>query len=118
MEIAEFLQRIKNRPDFDRVGMILCHNGVVRGFSRDGRRVSAVHVDVNRDVLQALVKEMEARPGIVEVIAEVNEGMLPVGADIMYVLVAGEIRENVFPVLQETVNRIKKEVLTKEENIE
>ncbi len=35
----------------------------------------------------------------------------------MYVLVAGEIRDNVFPVLEETVNRIKKEILNKEEDI-
>jgi molybdopterin synthase catalytic subunit len=33
----------------------------------------------------------------------------------MLVVVAGDIRENVFPVLEETVNRIKKEALSKKE---
>ncbi len=42
MRLTEMLQMVKNRPDFDRVGMILCHNGVVRGFSRDGRKVAGV----------------------------------------------------------------------------
>ncbi len=60
---------------------------------------------------------MKGRPGIVEVLAELFEGKLVVGEDIMYVLVAGEIRDNVFPVLEETVNRIKKEILNKEEDI-
>ncbi len=67
--------------------------------------------------LDELIKEMKGRPGIVEVLAELFEGKLVVGEDIMYVLVAGEIRDNVFPVLEETVNRIKKEILNKEEDI-
>jgi molybdopterin synthase catalytic subunit len=33
----------------------------------------------------------------------------------MLVAVAGDIRENVFPVLEETVERLKKEVTRKEE---
>ncbi|MEW6189506.1 MAG: molybdenum cofactor biosynthesis protein MoaE [Actinomycetota bacterium] len=117
MRIAELLQSIKNHPDFDRVGMILCHNGVVRGFSRDGRRVTGVKVDVERERLDELIKEMKARPGITDILVEVYEGQLSVGDDIMCVLVAGDIRDNVFPVLKETVDRIKKEILRKEEDI-
>ncbi|MDI6689118.1 MAG: molybdenum cofactor biosynthesis protein MoaE [Actinomycetota bacterium] len=117
MRIAELLQSIKNHPDFDRVGMILCHNGIVRGFSRDGRRVTGVKVDVDHERLDELIKEMKTCPGITEILAEVYEGKLSVGDDIMYVLVAGDIRDNVFPVLKETVDRIKKEVLKKEEDI-
>jgi molybdopterin synthase catalytic subunit len=33
----------------------------------------------------------------------------------MLVAVAGDIRENVFPVLEETVERLKQEVIQKEE---
>lgn len=117
VRIAELLQSIKNHPDFDRVGMILCHNGVVRGFSRDGRRVTGVKVDVERERLDELIKEMKARPGITDILVEVYEGQLSVGDDIMCVLVAGDIRDNVFPVLKETVDRIKKEILRKEEDI-
>jgi len=117
MRIAELLRRIKNHPDFDRVGMILCHNGVVRGFSRDGRRVTGVKVDVDHERLDELIREMKARPGITDILAEVYEGKLSVGDDIMYVLVAGDIRDNVFPVLVETVSRIKKDVVKKEEEL-
>jgi len=117
MQIAELLRRIKNHPDFDRVGMVLCHNGVVRGFSRDGRRVTGVKVDVDHERLDELIKEMKARPGITDILAEVYEGKLSVGDDIMYVLVAGDIRDNVFPVLMETVSRIKKDVVKKEEEL-
>jgi len=115
--LSEMLEKVKKHPNFERVGMILCHNGVVRGFSRDGRKVVRVDVKVDRERLEALIAEMKSRPGIVEILARVSEGKLSVGEDIMYVCVAGDVRPNVFPVLEETVNRIKKEVLKKEEEV-
>jgi molybdopterin synthase catalytic subunit len=38
MELADMIKKIKSRPDFHKVGMILCHNGVVRGTTRTGNR--------------------------------------------------------------------------------
>ena len=33
MDINKMMQEIKNQPNFDQAGMVLCHNGVVRaGF--------------------------------------------------------------------------------------
>lgn len=45
----------------------------------------------------------------------VNEGTLPVSDDIMKVLVAGAIRDNVFAALQRLVSLIKNEVLSESE---
>jgi molybdopterin synthase catalytic subunit len=53
--------------------------------------------------------------GIVEVLAHVNEGTLKVGEDVMYVVVAGDFRENVFDAMIAAVNRIKADVTSKEE---
>ena len=44
-----------------------------------------------------------------------NEGSLAVGDDIMKVLVAGDIRDNVFAALQRLVSLIKSEVLSESE---
>lgn len=44
-----------------------------------------------------------------------NEGELTVGDDIMKVLVAGDIRENVFSALQRLVRTVKEDVLTESE---
>ncbi|OPY18755.1 MAG: MoaE protein [Syntrophus sp. PtaB.Bin075] len=115
MELSDMIKKAKSHPEFHKVGMILCHNGVVRGTSRDGKPVSELTVKADRARLDAIVAEMKSRPGILEVLVEVREGLLHVGDDVMYVVVAGDIRENVFPALMDTVNRIKAEVTTKQE---
>ena len=115
MTLQQMVNAIKNRPDFERVGMIACHNGVVRATSRDGRDVKGLRVEVDRDALQNIVQEMHQRSGIIEVAIHLFEGYRQIGDDVMLVAVAGDIREHVFPVLEETVERLKKEVTRKEE---
>jgi len=115
MGLMDLIGRVKARPDYDRVGMILCHNGVVRGTARDGRAVTELTVKADHARLAEILAEMKKRPGIVEVLAEVREGKLLVGEDVMYVVVAGVLRENCFPVLEDTVNAIKRDVTRKTE---
>lgn len=115
MGLMDLIGRVKARPDYDRVGMILCHNGVVRGTARDGRAVSELTVKADHARLAQIIAEMKKRPGIVDVLAEVREGKLLVGEDVMYVVVAGVLRENCFPVLEDTVNAIKRDVTRKTE---
>lgn len=115
MTLADLVTQVKQHPRYHEVGMILCHNGVVRGTSRDGKAVTELTVKADRPRLAQILAEMKARPGIIEVLAEVREGTLRVGDDVMYVAVAGDIRENVFPVLEDTVNTIKRDVTAKTE---
>ncbi len=98
--------------------MIVCHNGVVRGTSRSGQPIAAIEVTVDRKRLQDVLAGNKQKPGIVDIIVEIREGTLRVGEDIMAVVVAGNIRENVFPVLQEVVDVIKREVVKKTEYFE
>ena len=115
MNLSELVEQVKKHSDFHKAGMILCHNGVVRGTSRDGRPVSEVSVRVDRKRLEAIIGEIKAMTGIVEVLAHVNEGTLNVGEDVMYVVVAGDFRENVFDAMIAAVNRIKADVTSKTE---
>jgi molybdopterin synthase catalytic subunit len=46
----------------------------------------------------------------------VNEGELKVGDDLLLIAVAGDIRENVIPVLTDTLNTVKKSVTSKTEH--
>ena len=72
MNLEDLIGRIKRHPDYGRVGMILCHNGVVRETARDGRRVKRMTVRADRIRLEAVLAEMRKRPGIVEILAEVR----------------------------------------------
>lgn len=115
MSLADLVAQVKQHPRYHEVGMILCHNGVVRGTSRDGKPVVELTVKADRSRLDEILAEMKSRPGIIEVLAEVREGTLLVGDDVMYIAVAGDLRENVFPVLEDTVNTIKRDVTKKTE---
>ena len=115
MGLMEMIGMVKAHPDYGRVGMILCHNGVVRRTARDGRVVTELTVKADRDRLAEVIEEMKRRPGIVEVLAEVREGKFRVGEDVMYVVVAGDLRENCFSVLEDAVNAIKRDVTKKRE---
>ena len=116
MDMNALIGKIKERSDFHKVGMILCHNGVVRGTSRDGAPVSSVRVRADREAIDAVVAEQKTRPGIVEILVEVNEGLLEVGDDLLAIVVAGDIREHVIPVLTDTLNAVKARGTHKQEN--
>lgn len=115
MDISHLLEKIKGHPEYHNAGMILCHIGVVRGTSRDGKPVTELDVKVDRNRLAEIIAEMKKRTGIVEILAEVREGKLMLGEEVMMVVVAGDFRENVFSVLMDTVNAIKKDVTRKTE---
>ena len=115
MDLSDMIRRVKAHPEYRSAGMIVCHNGVVRSTSRDGKKVASLNIQVDRNRLAEIIETMKKRPGIIEIIAEIREAELTVGEDVMLVVVAGDLRENVFPVLMDTVNAIKKDVTRKTE---
>lgn len=116
MNMQNMMDRIKSHPDYPRAGMILCHNGVVRYNSRDGEKVSGLRVKVDHARLDSIIAEEKKRPGIVEILIHINEDKdLKVGDDVMFLVVAGDIRENVIKTLTDTLNRVKTEATSKEQ---
>ncbi len=115
MDLNKMIESIKRHPEYKKMGMIASHLGVVRGTSRDGQTVSDIEVAYNHDAVKNIVLDARKLPGVVEVLVDTNEGHLKVGDEILAVAVGGDIRENVFPALVETVNRIKKEAVQKKE---
>jgi molybdopterin synthase catalytic subunit len=115
MDLSSMISRIKKHPDFHRAGMILCHNGVVRAHARGGEPVKELTVRADRGRLEEIIAEIRKRPGIVEVLAEVREGKLKPGDDVMLIAVAGDFRENVFAALRDAVEMVKAGVTQKTE---
>jgi len=116
MDINLMLESIKKHPDFEKVGMVLCHNGVVRGTSRDGRAVKGLRVAVDHEKLAHIISTQKKIAGVADIRVEIAEDRdLAVGEDVMLLLVAGDIRENVIAVLTDTLNQIKTTVTNKTE---
>ena len=120
MDINKTLQELKARPGFtEHVGMMLVHNGVVRGWSRNDRSpVTSVDITPDRKKMAAIVAEMEQRPGIFAIVADAEEGLLKPGDDVLFLVVAGDIRENVKAVFAELLDRIKAEAVIKQEHLQ
>lgn len=117
MDITQKIQELKTRPDFvDKVGMILVHNGVVRGWSRNGKaNVEALEVSPDHEKIAALREEYLRHDGIFEILVEAQQGILHPGDDLLHIVVAGDIREHVKPVLADLLERIKAEAVVKRE---
>ncbi len=117
MDINKAIQELKQREGFaDHVGMMLIHNGVVRSWSRQGHEtVTSVSVRADKEKMHAICQEIEQRQGIFAVVAHAQEGEFKPGDDLLYLIVAGDIRENVKTAFADLLDRIKAESIIKQE---
>lgn len=116
LDLNRLMVQIKRHPNFDKAGMILVHNGVVRNSSRDGRQTTGLRVGVDHTKLREIVADFKKRPGIIEILVEIAEDRdLTVGDDVMLLVVAGDIRENVIATLSAALDAIKSTVTLKTE---
>ena len=117
MDISKRIAEMKKQPGFnDNVGMILIHNGTVRGWSRGSREtVTALRVTPDLEKIEAIRQELLKREGIFDIVVEAKTGLFQPGDDLLFLIVAGDIRENIKPVLAELLDRVKAEAITKKE---
>ena len=113
--LETWLREAKAAPTAGQCGMYLFHNGVVRatpkslvrGGEPTDRAVSAVRFSFDAAKAEAAVQRARTLPGIFHVRVWLNEGTLPVGEDLMLVLVGGDIRPHVIDALQSLVQELK-----------
>jgi molybdopterin synthase catalytic subunit len=115
MDIQGMIHQVREHPDARKIGMIASHLGIVRGTSRGGAEVERIEVVCDHNVIRSIMNDVKTMPGIVEILVDTREGLLDVGDEILAVVVAGDIRENVFGALKTAVNRIKAEASRKKE---
>jgi molybdopterin synthase catalytic subunit len=113
--IEQWIKEIKKESPADMLGMILCHNGIVRATAKDGGKVQAMNLSYDKVKLEQKVREFKKRDGIVDIRVWINEGHLQIGDDIMNVCVAGRFRKDVLPVFQELITMIKTEIVREQE---
>ena len=121
--LDDWLREAKADPAAAQCGMYLVHTGVVRSTPkakvRQGeqtdRTVCAVDFSYDERKLADALARAKAMPGIYYVRAWLNAGLLPVGSEIMLVLVGGDIRPRVIDALQSLVGEIKTSCVTEQE---
>ncbi|MFX1253810.1 MAG: molybdenum cofactor biosynthesis protein MoaE [Promethearchaeota archaeon] len=115
--IFELIEKVKREMYRAKVGMIVTHEGIVRDTSRDGFQVEYLDIDVDFQVWESILEEMRAQKGIVALEADIITGRRYVGQELLLIVIAGDFREHVFPVLEKTVNRLKNEAIVKKEKL-
>jgi molybdopterin synthase catalytic subunit len=107
------LKNMKRGEGFGKAGAVAVFIGVVRGVSASGGRVEKLVLEAYEEkaneVLRGICDDLRRKPGIVDVQIHHLLGEFKVGEDLVYVLVAGSHRGSVFPVLEEAVERYKRE---------
>ena len=111
--LPDMIKNVKSRTDFQKAGAIALFIGLVRGETLKGDRVQKLELEAYEEkaneVLAGICNDLKKRKGIVDVQIYHLLGEFNVGEELVYVLVAGDHRKNIFPVLEEAVERYKKE---------
>ena len=137
--MEEWIKEAKKADNADKIGMYLTHNGVVRRTARalvrnadleksqvtsmvrnsdqQKTEVTAMEFTYCRQQVEQVVEAAKKMEGIYYVRVWLNEGLLRVGEDIMYVLIGGDIRPHVTAAMDYLVGRIKEECVKEKEII-
>lgn len=117
MDISKTIAAMKQNPAFaENVGMVLVHNGTVRAWSRgDHAPITAIEVSADQAKVEQIRQEVEKMEGIYQVVVEARSGKMQPGDDLLFLIVAGDIRENVKPALALMLDRVKSEAISKKE---
>ncbi|MEM3769771.1 MAG: molybdenum cofactor biosynthesis protein MoaE [Candidatus Bathyarchaeia archaeon] len=113
LSLENLIREVKGCAEFQKAGAIAIFMGVVRGETSKGEKVQKLEVEAYEEkadeVLSSVCQELKGRRGIIDVQIHHFLGEFNVGEDLVYVLVAGTHRKDVFPVLRKAVERYKKE---------
>jgi molybdopterin synthase catalytic subunit len=111
--LLDMIKNVKRKTDFQKTGAIALFIGLVRGETLKGDKVQKLELEAYEEkaneILASICNDLKKKQGIVDVQIHHLLGEFSVGEDLVYVLVAGDHRKNVFPVLEEAVERYKKE---------
>ena len=113
--IDRWIEEIKRKANPEELGMILAHNGLVRATSKSGKPVCGMKLSYDKEKLDSTVLSLRQKPGVVDIRVWINTGVLQVGDDIMFLIVAGRFRTDVLPVFEELLSVIKREIVTEQE---
>jgi molybdopterin synthase catalytic subunit len=120
--LPEMINNAKKEHSFNKAGAITLFIGVVREQDKKGEKVEKLELEAYEEkanqTLDKICNDLRKKPGITDVQIHHLLGEFSPGEDLVYVLVAGSHRQNIFPVLEQAVERYKNEApIFKKEHI-
>lgn len=114
LSLQDLINFAKKNPKSDEIGAIATFTGVVRGYTHKGDNVQKLELEAYEEVaeraLQTISNELRRKPGIVDVLIHHLIGTFTIGEEMVYVVVTGRSRKEVFSTLITAVERYKHEV--------
>lgn len=116
VSLDQVIDYLKNLPAYRESGALACFVGVVRedpvrsSDSKVTRLEYEAYAEVALKRMEEIRSDAKKRKGIVEVAIHHVIDSLAVGEPSLFVVVLGKHRQEVFPTLSETVERVKREV--------
>ena len=116
VNLNQVMTELSHLPNYHEAGAVACFVGVVRedpvreSEAKVVRLEYEAYVEVALKRMQEIRNTIKSRPGILEVSIHHIIDSLEVGEPSLFVAVLGKHRQDVFPALSETVERVKKEV--------
>ena len=114
LSLQDIIDFAKKNPNSDKVGAIATFTGIVRGYTHEGENVQKLELESYEEVaertLQNISDELMKEPGIVDVLIHHLIGTFTIGEEMVYVVVTGRSRKEVFSTLITAVERYKHEV--------
>jgi molybdopterin synthase catalytic subunit len=113
LSLLTMLNHLKSCADFYKAGGIGMFVGVMRGRTFNGETVEKLELEAYEksanEIIKKICSDLRKKPGIVDVLIFHFTGEFKVGEDLVYVIVAAAHRKDIFPILEEAVERYKKE---------
>lgn len=114
VSLIKLLENVRSKPNLHKAGAVAIFVGVVRGENREDEKVQKLSLEADEEeankVLAEICGELRKREGVVDVQIHPLLGEFNVGEDLVYILVTGSHREDVFPALEEAVEQYNSKV--------
>jgi molybdopterin synthase catalytic subunit len=109
--VTDLINNAKRSENYEKTGAMALFIGITRGETLEGEKVRKLtlesYEEKANEVLGKICDDLAKKPGIVDVQIHHLLGEFNIGEDLVYVLVAGSHRTDIFPVLREAVERYK-----------
>ncbi len=110
--LNSLVKLMKRHKSIEKAGAIATFTGIVRGVDK-GAKVKELQFEHCEEMagksIEKIRRALKQRDGIVDVLIHHRSGVIPAGDDIIYIVVGGAHRREVFKALSDAIEKVKRE---------